>query len=70
MNRDAQMKGYERMQRLKIPDRFKDYRVILVELPRHPEYDLVYDMPNRTIWITFAPGWAAVLIHMVLLGIS
>ena len=58
MNRDAQMKGYERMQRLKIPDRFKDYRVILVELPRHPEYDLVYDMPNRTIWINTAaqPG--------------
>lgn len=58
MNRDAQMRGYERLRKLKIPERFRDYRVMLADMPEHPEYDLVYDMPNKIIWINTAaqPG--------------
>ena len=65
MNRDAQMKGNERLKRLKIPERFKNYRVMLAELPRHPEYDLIYDMPNRTIWINTSaqPGANIILLE-------
>lgn len=58
MNRDAQMRGYERLQKLRIPERFKDYRVVLTDMLDHPEYDLVYDMPHKTIWVNTAaqPG--------------
>lgn len=58
MNRNKQMQGYERLQKLHIPEQFKDYRVMLADMPKHPEYDLVYDMPNKTIWVNAAaePG--------------
>ncbi len=58
MNRDTQMRGYERVKRLRIPERFRDYGVILAELPEHPEYDVIYDIPLRVIWINTAaaPG--------------
>lgn len=66
MNRDAQIRGYERMRKLKIPERFKYYRVMLAEMPDHPECDLVYDMPRRTIWInaTAQPGANVVCVEM------
>lgn len=54
MNRDAQMRGYERMKRLKIPERFRGYQVMLVELPGRPECDVIYDMPMEVIWINVA----------------
>ena len=58
MDRDAKMRGLERMKRLRIPERFRDYRVMLVELPGHAEYEVIYDMPQRTIWVNTAarPG--------------
>jgi hypothetical protein len=58
MDRDAKMRGLERMKRLKIPERFRDYRVMLVELPGHADYDVIYDMPKRTVWVNAAarPG--------------
>lgn len=58
MDRDAQMRGYDRLRKLKIPERFRDYRVMLADMPQYPEYDLIYDMPRRIIWINTAarPG--------------
>lgn len=58
MNRDQQMQGYERLKTLKVPERFKDYRIMLADLPKHPDYDVIYDMPLKTIWINTAaaPG--------------
>jgi hypothetical protein len=64
MNREAQARGYERMKKLKIPERFKDYRVMLADMPNHPEYDLVYDMPLKTIWINTAAQPGANVIRM------
>lgn len=58
MNRNDQMRGYEKMCKLRIPERFKEYRVMLADLPDYPIYDVIYDMPMRTIWINTAaqPG--------------
>lgn len=54
MDRDAQMRGYDRLRKLKIPERFRDYRVMLAPMPEYPIYDVIYDMPMRTIWINTA----------------
>ena len=58
MNRDAQMRGYERIRRLRIPERFKDYRIALTEMKGFDDYDVIYDMPQRTIWVNVSakPG--------------
>lgn len=64
MNHDAQMRGYERLQKLRIPERFRDYRVMLTDMPDHPEYDLVYDMPRKIIWINTAAREGANVIRV------
>lgn len=58
MTHDQRMRGIERIKRLRVPERFRDYRVALVEMPEHPMYDVIYDMPMRTIWVNAAaePG--------------
>ena len=54
MNRDEQTRGQEKMRKLRIPERFKGYRVMLAPLPDHPAYDVIYDMPMKTIWVNTA----------------
>lgn len=58
MNRDDKLQAYERVRKLRIPERFQDYRVILSAMPEDPDCDIVYDMPTKTIWLNTAarPG--------------
>lgn len=54
MNSEEKQRICERLQRVRIPEKFRHYRVALVDLPKHPDYDLIYDMPAKTIWINTA----------------
>ena len=54
MTHEQQIRARERMRTLRIPERMKDYKVMLAELPGYPQYDVIYDMPKRTIWINTA----------------
>lgn len=50
------MKKLQMMNTLRIPERFRGYRVAVVNMPGRPECDVIYDMETRTIWINSAAG--------------
>lgn len=64
MDIEAQKRGQERIRRLRIPERFRDYAIALIELPQHPDYDLIYDMPARTIWVNASARPGANIIRL------
>ena len=51
MYRDDKKKDQERIRRLRIPEQFRDYRVALTDMLGFENYDVIYDMPQRTIWV-------------------
>lgn len=58
MCRDDKKKDQERIRRLRIPEQFRDYRVAMTDMPGFENYDVIYDMPQRVIWVNTAarPG--------------
>lgn len=43
----------------KRPRGFEDFDVYPVELPAHPDWDYIYDLENKIIWVNTAAGKGA-----------
>jgi hypothetical protein len=51
MYRDDEKKDQERIRRLRVPEKFRDYRVTMTDMPGFEDYDVIYDIPRQTIWL-------------------